>query len=143
MKTLARLGKAVDAACLGLAHSLLAEVSLAPDAEGETIGFRDARVDQVSDRKELNFVLLSFLSHQIPSSMRMNAADLLRKAPCKKPTPSTVSAKARFSRRFSASSVSPGSGVVDGPDLRRVSICQRHFSNVLRLTPSSSQSRPR
>jgi hypothetical protein len=80
VKTHARLGKAVGGACLGLALTLTAEVSLAPDAEGETIGFRDARVDKVSDRKELNFVLLPFLSHQVPASMRVNAADLLRKA---------------------------------------------------------------
>jgi hypothetical protein len=80
VKTHARLGKAVGGACLGIALSLPAEVSLAPNAEGETIGFRDARVDRVSDQKELNFVLSPFLSHQIPSGMKVNAADLLRKA---------------------------------------------------------------
>jgi hypothetical protein len=53
---------------------------VAPDAEGETIGFRDARVDKVSDHQELNFVLTPFLRRQIPSSMKLNAADLLRKA---------------------------------------------------------------
>jgi hypothetical protein len=80
LKTYARLGKSVGGACLGLALSLPAEVSLAPDGDGETIGFRDARVDRVSDRQELNFVLTPFLSHRIPSAMRVNAADLLRKA---------------------------------------------------------------
>ena len=35
---------------------------------------------KVSDHAELNFVLTPFLSHQIPSSMKLNAADLLRKA---------------------------------------------------------------
>ena len=80
VKTHARLGKSVGGACLGLALALSSEVSLAPDGEGETIGFRDARVDRVSDHEELNFVLTPFLSRQIPSAMKVNAADLLRKA---------------------------------------------------------------
>ncbi len=80
LKTHARLGKAVGGACLGIALNLPAEVSLAPDGEGETVGFRDARIDKVSDHQELNFVLTPFLSHQIPTGMKVNAADLLRKA---------------------------------------------------------------
>ena len=80
LKTHSRLGKSMRGTCLGVALSVPAEVSLAPDAEGETIGFRDARVDRVSDQKELNFLLSPFLSHQIPSSLKVNAADLLRKA---------------------------------------------------------------
>ena len=80
MKTHSRLGKRVGGACLGISLSLPAEVSLAPDGEAETIGFRDARMDHVSDNAELNFVLMPFLSHQIPSSMKVNAAELLRKA---------------------------------------------------------------
>jgi hypothetical protein len=80
LKTHARLGKSVRGACLGLSLTAPAEVSLAPDAEGETIGFRDARLDKVSDQRELNFLLSPFLSHQVPSSMKVNAADLLRKA---------------------------------------------------------------
>jgi len=80
VKTHARLGKGVGGTCLGLSLALPAEVSLAPDGEGETVGFRDARVDRVSDHQELNFLLTPFLSHQIPSSMKVNAADLLRAA---------------------------------------------------------------
>jgi hypothetical protein len=80
VKTHTRLGKAVRGACLGLPLSVPAEVSVSPDAEGETIGFRDARLDRVSDQKELNFLLNPFLSRQVPSSMKVNAADLLRKA---------------------------------------------------------------
>jgi hypothetical protein len=80
VKTHSMLGKAVRGACLGLPFTAPAEVSLAPDAEGETIGFRDARLDSVSDQKELNFLLSPFLSHQVPSKMKVNAADLLRKA---------------------------------------------------------------
>jgi hypothetical protein len=80
IKTHARLGQRVAGACIGIALSLPAEVSLAPDGEGETVGFRDARVDKVSDHTELNFVLTPFLSRQVPSGMKVNAADLLRKA---------------------------------------------------------------
>jgi hypothetical protein len=80
MKTVARLGQRMGGACLGISLATPAEVSLAPDAQGEAIGFRDAQVDRVSDQKELNFLLMPFLRHQIPSSMKVNAADLLRKA---------------------------------------------------------------
>lgn len=80
VKTHAKLGKSVGGACLGIALSLPAEVSLAPDGEGETVGFRDARIDKVSEHQDLNFVLTPFLSHQVPSGMKVNAADLLRKA---------------------------------------------------------------
>jgi hypothetical protein len=80
VKTHARLGKSVGGACLGISLTLPAQVSLAPDGEGETIGFRDARVDHVSDQRELNFLLTPFLSRQIPSSMKVNASDLLRSA---------------------------------------------------------------
>jgi hypothetical protein len=80
LKTHARLGKSVGGACLGIALSPTSEVSFAPEGEGETIGFHDARLERVSDREELNFILAPFLSRQIPSSMKVNAADLLRKA---------------------------------------------------------------
>ena len=80
VKTVARLGTSVGGACLGVSLTLPAEVSLAPDAEGETVGFRDAQLDKVSDRKEINFVLAPFLRGQVPKSMKVNAADLLRKA---------------------------------------------------------------
>jgi hypothetical protein len=80
VKTVARLGTPVGGTCLGVSLTLRAEVSLAPDAEGETIGFRDAQLDKVSDRKEINFVLAPFLRGQVPKSLKMNAADLLRKA---------------------------------------------------------------
>lgn len=80
VKTHSRLGTSLKGACLGLSISVPAEVSLAPEAEGETIGFRDARLDHVSEQKQLNFILNPFLSRQVPSSMKVNAADLLRKA---------------------------------------------------------------
>jgi hypothetical protein len=80
LKIHARLGARAAGACLGIALSPTAEVSLAPDGEGETIGFRDARVVRVSDRAELNFLLMPFLSRQVPSGMKVNAAELLRQA---------------------------------------------------------------
>jgi hypothetical protein len=80
VKTHARLGTGVAGKCIGVSLSPTAEVSMVPEAEGETIGFRDARVERVSDSKELNFLLLPFLSRQIPSGMKINAADVLRKS---------------------------------------------------------------
>lgn len=80
VKTHARLGKAFGGNCLGITLTPEASVSVAPDGEGETLGFRDARVEKVSESKELNFFLSPFLSHQIPSGMKLNAADMLRKA---------------------------------------------------------------
>ncbi len=80
IKTHARLGQSVHGACLGISLAPTSEVSLAPYGEGESIGFRDAQMIKVSDRRELNFLLSPFLSHQVPSSMKVNAAELLRKA---------------------------------------------------------------
>ena len=80
MKTHARLGHAVGGACVGMVFSFPAQVSFTPDAEGETIGFRDANLDKVSGNAEVNFVLSPFLRRRVPSSMKVNAATLLRKA---------------------------------------------------------------
>ena len=80
IKTHARLGQPVHGACLGLSLAPISEVSLEPYGEGETIGFRDAQMIKVSDRRELNFLLAPFLSHQVPSRMKVNAAELLKKA---------------------------------------------------------------
>jgi hypothetical protein len=80
IKTRARMGKSLGESCVGISLSPTAEVSLAPYGEGETIGFRDAQLIKVSDQRELNFLLAPFLSRQIPSSMKVDAAGLLRKA---------------------------------------------------------------
>lgn len=80
VKTRARMGKSVGGACLGISLSPTAEVSVAPYGEGDAIGFRDAQLMKVSDQRELNFLLTPFLSHQVPSSMKVDAADLLRRA---------------------------------------------------------------
>lgn len=76
----AKLGTALGGKCLGVSLNPTAEVSMVPDAEGETLGFRDARVERVSESKELNFLLMPFMKNQIPSSMKVNAADVMRKA---------------------------------------------------------------
>ena len=80
MKTHARLGEAVHGTCLGIALNPVAEVSVSPVGEGETIGFRDAKLERASEREELNLILMPFLSRQVPSSMKVDAAELLRKA---------------------------------------------------------------
>ncbi|MGA8089780.1 MAG: hypothetical protein WCA10_21080 [Terracidiphilus sp.] len=80
VKTRARMGKSMGGACIGISLAPTAEVSVAPYGEGESIGFRDAQLIKVSDQRELNFLLAPFLSRQVPSSMKVDAADLLRKA---------------------------------------------------------------
>ncbi len=77
--TRARLGTSVRGTCLGVSLTTDAEVSLVPEAEGESIGFRDARLERMSDNRELNFVLAPFLSGKLPQQLKVNAADLMRK----------------------------------------------------------------
>jgi hypothetical protein len=80
IKAHAKLGKTFHNSCFGISLDTSPEVSVAPVGEGEVIGFRDARLDKLVDQKELNFFLTPFLSHQLPASMQVNAADLMRKA---------------------------------------------------------------
>ena len=76
--TRARLGTSVAGACVGVTLTRDVDVSVLPDAQGETIGFRDARIDHLSNSPELNFLLVPFLSRQLPQQMKVNAADLMR-----------------------------------------------------------------
>lgn len=76
--TRAKLGTSVRGSCLGVSLSTNADVSLIPDAEEESIGFRDARIERLSESKELNFLLVPFLSHKMPEKMKVNAAVLMR-----------------------------------------------------------------
>jgi hypothetical protein len=78
VKTHAKLGGGLFGACVGLGMSPEADVSVLPDAENESLGFRDARVDKLSESKELNFLLVPFLSRKLPQQMTVNAATLLR-----------------------------------------------------------------
>lgn len=80
MKTHAKVGTSLRGACVGISLAPVSEVSLAPDGEGETLGFRDARLERISEQRELNFLLTPFLSRTVPASMKVNAAELLRKA---------------------------------------------------------------
>jgi hypothetical protein len=78
VKTHARLGERVGGTCLGVGLNTEADVSVVPDAQGESIGFRDPNLDHLSESRELNFLLVPFLSKKLPQQMRINAADLIR-----------------------------------------------------------------
>lgn len=80
MNTHAKVGTSLRGACVGISLAPVSEVSVAPSGEGETLGFRDARLERISEQRELNFLLTPFLSHTVPASMKVNAAELLRKA---------------------------------------------------------------
>src|SRR5438105_4764206 len=77
--TRARLGQSVRGACIGVTLTREADVSVVPEAQGESLGFRDARIEKLSDSRELNFFLVPFLSRKLPSEMKVNAADLMTK----------------------------------------------------------------
>ncbi|MDQ2834274.1 MAG: hypothetical protein M3Y50_11115 [Acidobacteriota bacterium] len=74
----AKLGTSVRGACLGVSLMTDTDVSLIPEAEEESIGFRDARLERLSDSRELNLLLSPFLSHKVPQEMKVNAAVLMR-----------------------------------------------------------------
>ena len=78
VKTHAKLGTSLHGACLGVSLNTEADVSVIPEAEGESIGFRDARVENLTESKELNYFLIPFLSKKLPQEMKVNAADQLR-----------------------------------------------------------------
>jgi hypothetical protein len=77
--TKSKLGTGIRGSCLGVSLTTDADVSFVPDAEGESVGFRDARLERLSESKEVNFLLVPFLSHKLPSQMKVNAADLMSK----------------------------------------------------------------
>jgi hypothetical protein len=74
----AKLGTAVHGTCIGVSLTTNTDVSLIPEAEEESVGFRDARIERLSESKELNFLLVPFMSHQLPAQMKVNAAALMR-----------------------------------------------------------------
>jgi hypothetical protein len=78
--THSRLGAGMFGKCVGLGFNTEADVSVIPNAEGEVIGFREARIDRFTGNKELDFILVPFLSRKLPGSMKLNAAELLRTA---------------------------------------------------------------
>jgi hypothetical protein len=79
VRTRAKLGTGLRGSCLGVALKTEADVSVIPEAEGVSVGFRDARIERLSESKELNFLLVPFLSHKLPSQMKLNAANLMSK----------------------------------------------------------------
>jgi hypothetical protein len=76
--TRAKLGTSIAGACIGVSLDTNADVSMVPDAREETIGFRDARIERLSESRELNFLLVPFLDRKLPDQMKVNAADLMR-----------------------------------------------------------------
>ena len=78
LRTHSKLGTSIRGACVGISLNTEAEVSFIPEAEGESIGFRDARIDHLSENKELDFLLVPFLSRKLPAEMKVNAAVLMR-----------------------------------------------------------------
>lgn len=76
--TKSKLGTAVRGSCLGVSLTTESDVSFIPEAEQESVGFRDARLEKMSDNKELNFLLGPFLSRKLPQQMKLNAATLIR-----------------------------------------------------------------
>jgi hypothetical protein len=77
--TRAKLGTSIHGSCIGITLNTDTDVSFIPEAQEESIGFRDARIERLSDSRELNFLLVPFLSRQLPQQMKVNAADLMRK----------------------------------------------------------------
>ncbi|HTC75895.1 MAG TPA: hypothetical protein VK684_09985 [Edaphobacter sp.] len=73
-----KLGTTVHGTCIGVSLSTNTDVSLIPEAEEESVGFRDARIERLSESKELNFLLVPFMSHKLPAQMKVNAAVLMR-----------------------------------------------------------------
>lgn len=78
VRTHANFGKNMRGFCLGIPIVLESEVSFVPEAEGESIGFRDARIEHVSQNAELDLLLEPFLAGRMPAEMKVNAAQLMR-----------------------------------------------------------------
>ena len=79
VRTHAKLGTGLKGACLGVSLTTDADVSFVPDAEGSSVGFRDARIESASDSRELNFLLVPFLSRKLPTQMKLDAAETMGK----------------------------------------------------------------
>lgn len=83
MKTHARLG--FGKACFGISLSAESQVSFIPVADGEIVGFRDAKIEHLSSNNDLDLLLEPFLSEKLPQEMKVNAADLMRNLLVKAP----------------------------------------------------------
>jgi len=78
IKTHSKLGTTVHGACLGVDIKAEADVSVVPEAQGENIGFRDARIEHLSTSRELNVFLVPFLNGKLPQQMKINVAEQFR-----------------------------------------------------------------
>ncbi len=76
--THANFGASVHGHCIGIWLNIESQVSFVPEAEGESIGFRDAHIDKLTESKELDALLAPFLAKKMPQEMKVNAADLMR-----------------------------------------------------------------
>lgn len=74
LRTHAKLGTGLKGACLGVSLTTDADVSFVPEAQGSSVGFRDARIERASDSRELNFLLVPFLSRKLPTQMTVDIA---------------------------------------------------------------------
>lgn len=83
VKTHAKLG--IGKACFGISITTEAQVSFIPEAEDESVGFRDAHIDHLTNNKELDGLLEPFLSNKLPQEMKVNAANLMRNLLVKAP----------------------------------------------------------
>lgn len=80
IRTHSKLGAGLKGTCLGVSLTADADVSVEPEAQGETIGFRNARIEHLSTSRELNIFLVPFLNGKLPQQMKFNVADLIRTA---------------------------------------------------------------
>ena len=78
VRTHAKFGKAIKGICLGIPISIESEVSFIPVAEGESIGFRSARIEHAANNQDLNVLLEPFLASRLPAEMKVNAASVMR-----------------------------------------------------------------
>jgi hypothetical protein len=78
IKTRSKLGTSIHGDCLGVTINAEADVSVIPEAQGENIGFRDARIEHLSTSRELNVFLVPFLNGKLPQQMKINVAELIR-----------------------------------------------------------------
>jgi hypothetical protein len=77
--THSKLGTSLHGTCLGVDIKAEADVSVIPEAQGENIGFRDARIEHLSTSRELNVFLVPFLNGKLPQQMKINIADQIRR----------------------------------------------------------------
>ncbi len=79
LHTVAMIGPTVRGRCLGIGLVKDVDVSMLPVAQGQTIAFSDVRLERLSGSRELDFLLMPFLRRTVPSSLKVDAAWLLKK----------------------------------------------------------------